>query len=368
MQNSDIGPSPDVVRVFDALRDHKILIITGPPATGKTRLLSEVSRWFVKSPGVGFESVDDVPFPQQDDSLQLPSPSRDNRKVFRMVFHPGTRYRHLLRELEPTPNVASQFQYSKGVLFQANEYARSENGTALLVIDEINRGPAVEVFGDAVVSIEADKRLDENDGITSESYPFLLAGDDGNRDDYYLSSHLYIVAAMNSADASVAPFDVAFLRRWAPVALLPDMGVASESLDLPLPGGQESEGTQLLRALVGAWDRVNYRISLLRGSEYRLGHGVLIPRSSLDHENAAIVAMFVRDRWKLVEQHVAELFFGEPRIEAAVFGWSGVDDEPGYRLEQGQVGTEVADVLVRPNLSEISVLVEALGVVSRDDR
>ena len=236
-QRVDIGPSAYAKEVFTALRRRKNVLITGPPGTGKTRLLSEVASWFIKAPGVGFNSEGAVPFPADDGSDWLPSPDRTDRKSFRVIFHPGTRYRHLLRGLEPVPNAAGSFRYSRGTLFDANEHAITPKGAALLVIDEINRGPSVEAFGDAIVSIEADKRLDETNQPGPQSYPTRLSSDEGELEDYYFSPHLYLLAAMNSADASVAPMDVAFLRRWEPFELLPNVAVAKNALGLTQGSG-----------------------------------------------------------------------------------------------------------------------------------
>ena len=340
------GPSPDAIRVFDALSRRKNVLITGPPGTGKSRLLSEVAKWFEQAPDAGFDSEGETPFPPEGDLRRLPSPNRTNRKSFRSIFHPGTRYRHLLRELEPVPNAAGSFQYSEGILYQANQHALQQNGASLLVIDEINRGPAVEIFGDSVVPIEADKRLDESDDRTDQSFPLMLPNDSGEKAEYYFSSHLYVLAAMNSADASVAPMDVAFLRRWEPFQLLPDVAVARDALGLT-QGSQPQEITvELLGAFVDAWQEVNDRISLLRGSEYQLGHAVVIPELGRDLSNGEKAAAFVKERWSLLEQHVGELFFGEPRRQVAALAGSA---EGTYECQEGYVGNELTMRIIRPN-------------------
>ena len=45
----------------------------------------------------------------------------------------------------------------------AAEYALQPDSAALVVIDEINRGPAVQVFGSAIVGIERSKRKGPTD-------------------------------------------------------------------------------------------------------------------------------------------------------------------------------------------------------------
>ena len=42
------------------------------------------------------------------------------------------------------------------------------------IIDEINRGPAIEAFGGSIVAIEPDKRLDDNNQETVNTQKFEI--------------------------------------------------------------------------------------------------------------------------------------------------------------------------------------------------
>lgn len=54
---------------------------------------------------------------------------------------------------------------------------------------------------------------------------------DGQMIEYAFSPNLYILAAMNQADASVAPLDVAFMRRWQSYKLTP-ISISSDVLPI----------------------------------------------------------------------------------------------------------------------------------------
>ena len=262
--------------------------------------------------------------------------------------------------MEPIPGAQGSFRYSRGSLYEANEHALRPDGTALLVIDEINRGPAVEAFGDAVVTLEADKRLEEDNQVSAQSFPVMLPDDDGSMVEYYFSAHLYLLAAMNSADASVAPMDVAFLRRWQPVELLPDVEVARNALGLNQANDSDESSKVLLRAFLDAWQHVNNRISLLRGIEYQLGHAAVMPEPGRDLSSDSLVVSFVSERWSQLEQHVRELFFGDPRAEVAVMGESA---DVGYRVEEQYLGSELGTRVVRPQPTTMDEWIDTLGAV-----
>src|SRR5207302_2917330 len=125
--------------------------------------------------------------------------------------------------------------------------------------------------------------------------------------------------AMNLADTSVEPLDVAFLRRWAPYRLKPLRlvvdGALGTSAPVPLVATPTS-AVDVLNALVAAWEAVNERIATARGPDFELGHGVLLANAGLPTTvNAALE--FASEPWKRIKAHVDEVFFGDLRGTAA---------------------------------------------------
>lgn len=275
--------SSHCIEVLSRLKSSRNVLISGPPGTGKSKLLNEVARAFeinVPAKGSAPQPVHDpkgkVPIPPPPPSIPtalisaMPGMGKSARKVFRTVFHQNSKHRDFLTGM--IPNVVRkpsepEFIIIRGTLYDASEHAKQSNGAALLVIDEINRGPAVQSFGGAIVAIESDKRLGSNGQPSALTQVFnLLDPPSGKLVEYALPEDLFIVAAMNQADASVEPLDVAFLRRWETYILEPEEEVLRKFLKLSFPGSGEAlpekptTREHVFEASVRAWAKVNRRI------------------------------------------------------------------------------------------------------------
>lgn len=311
----------DNVAILELLSKEKNVLLCGAPATGKTTLLNGVEELFNGSlqKQTIFAAEGDAAFPEVEETYDsaLAGFGCSCRKVFRTTFHQGTRYRDFVRGIIPEIGQSgASFKVSRGLLYEAAEYAKQQDHAALLIIDEINRGPAVAAFGDVISAFEADKRLgDDGKPIPGKTVTISILDDNAELTDFALPARLYILAAMNQADSSVEPMDTAFLRRWYSVELLPDYSVLSNYFGLrsePLkatPPQVPSSAEDVYALATLMLERINKKISIGRGLEYQLGHGVLMKaeKPPMDVNDAL---RYIASCWPSIQTHIEEVFFG----------------------------------------------------------
>src|SRR5438552_3928994 len=85
----------------------------------------------------------------------MPSPDRKERKVHTITFHQGTKYRDFVSGLIPiaAPGTTG-FRVTAGPLLRAAREALAANCSTLVEVDDVNRGPAVAIFGNPITAIE----------------------------------------------------------------------------------------------------------------------------------------------------------------------------------------------------------------------
>lgn len=349
------------------------VLVSGPPGTGKSTLLVEVAQAFETAFGLApaggppqLNPIGGIPIPPASGVVKdIPAPTRMDRKVFRTVFHQNSKYRDFVSGITPAVNKqagAPGFTIVKGTLYRASEHAKGANGAALLIIDEINRGPAVQVFGGAIVAIESDKRLASDGSKRLETQFFeMLDPKTGDVLEYALPHDLYILAAMNQADASVEPLDVAFLRRWEPLRLDPDEAALRTFYGLGARGANAlpdapANVSDALEASARAWVAVNAQIALGRGPEFQIGHGVLM--SDVKPQTLALPETLdtLCVGWAKVRAHVEEVFFGDTRgIAAALNALDGPAFNP-FKLTETTFADDLRFRLEGPtNLGEDNI-------------
>lgn len=198
----------------------KNLIVYGAPGTGKSHELEEEATTL---------------FPEEF-----------LRK--RVTFYPKYSYSQFIGTYKPTPiyKESEVMLYDASMVKETNHqyeplidykfelgpllemYCRAKqypNHNFLLIIEEINRANAANVFGDFFQLLDRETSGESTYSITvSKNLIDALKATikDFNETEIKLPSNLYIWATMNSGDQGVFPMDSAFKRRWTFKYLLLD--------------------------------------------------------------------------------------------------------------------------------------------------
>lgn len=363
----------DKIKILKLLSKKHNVLLLGAPGTGKSRIMNEVAAAFeeggqkLKEPTHIQGAPVPIPAVSMPDGYDLPIFEKANRKVFRTTFHQNSKYRDFLTGIVPCFGEEGGYEINKGILYRANEYAKQQDSAALLIIDELNRGPAIEVFGGSIVAIESDKRLGrDNEVLTTTQFFELLDPVSHQMEEYAFSPNLYILAAMNQADASVAPLDVAFLRRWQSYMLEPNYDVLyryynvnpTKEIALTCETAEDA-----YRVAFCALEKINKHISIGRGKEYQIGQGVFLSTTP-ENESREAALEFITEVWSIIYAHIQELFFGDSVSLAYII--NAASEESPYELEELVFAEEAKTVIKHQTISKENIYDVYLAIARQE--
>lgn len=283
--------------IFSSWGVGKNVLLYGPPATGKTRLISELfdslSNPTENTRGILLDPENaGKPFSRPPLEIEIPKPI----KVVWTTFHQSYGYEDFVLGLRPeiTENVTKLQPWAGVFLDAALELAdkNSHYESVVIFIDEINRGNAARIFGEFMTFLDFDYReggkialpiplrqLSFENGMSEE---IRRPGGEIVRipEGFTFPKHIYIVATMNSVDRAAVPIDSALARRFDRIEMSPDLDVLKTlwGLNVPIIPVPTEENLSLLGPLETAYlvlDRLNVFISSVLGPEFELGHGLL---------------------------------------------------------------------------------------------
>lgn len=238
----NIGDEMNVIRRYHSMDSHTVktdtlnfvlsnyhqLILSGPPATSKSYLLSELSKNY--------------------------------SKVVHIQFHPQYSYQQFIGGYFVE---GSNVVFKNGILYELAEEAKANtNKKYLLIIDEINRANTGQVFGETI------QALDRN-----ESVQIIM---DGQLVQFAIPRNLHIVGTMNTTDRSVGYLDYALKRRFLNIYCQSNPKLLIELTKV----------TDSNISLCDFLEKINLNLqTTVKNKEYVIGHGVFFETALKNKEN-----------------------------------------------------------------------------------
>jgi 5-methylcytosine-specific restriction protein B len=281
--------------IRDILDERKQIVFYGPPGTGKTFIARKLAA--------------DLVGPEQVKLVQ---------------FHPAYTYEDFFEGYRPLASNGGTigFELRPGPLRQLVSRAVEHRDQAFaLIIDEINRANLAKVFGELYFLLE----------YRDDAVELLYSAGD---EPFSLPPNIYLIGTMNTADRSIALVDAAIRRRFAFVALDPNVEPTRSLLERwSQQHGLPSVAAELL-------DELNRRID---DPDFRVGPSYFMRSTAADaFSEVHLERIWTTDLIPLLQ----EQFYGQWASVADRFSfWSvmkAVDRVPGVE-PTAELGADVSD-------------------------
>lgn len=299
--------------VLGALGKYKNVLLYGPPGTGKTQLLAELVATVASRGAGGGNPV--LQLGNQANPFSTAASSADEDEIPADVevewvtFHQSYSYEDFIVGRRPKPEGGGLvLEPHFGVLMTLAVKLQQANSpdAYLLIIDEINRANASQVFGEFITLLDPDYRETVSGAPNSKALKIRLPGisyqggesepivmlRDGEvhrlPEDWTFPEHIYVLATMNSVDKAALPLDSALTRRFHRIEMAPDLDLIGGKLGVSLndlaakareirnsvimPDSLTAEETSVLLL-----DRLNILIAADIGEDFELGHALIWP-------------------------------------------------------------------------------------------
>ncbi|GEO97299.1 AAA family ATPase [Kocuria turfanensis] len=361
-------------------------LLYGPPATGKTRLISELFDALNTPPesqrGIRFDP-EDTEFSRPEQEITIPQPI----KVVWTTFHQSYGYEDFVLGLRPEiTRDGTRLQPWAGVFLDAAlelSDPKSEYKSVVIFIDEINRGNAARIFGEFMTFLDFDYR---DGGTVPLPLPLRqLTYENGQSEKvcrpggntamipegFTFPKHVYIVSTMNSVDRAAVPIDSALARRFDRIEMRPALDVLAEhwNLDItaiPTPTEDNWESLGPFQTGYLILDRLNVVIASDLGPEFELGHGLLTPvLATKVNSDGVEEPVDAKDAWRSLAKTWDDVLF--PQLEDRYSGrpdqlmdllnvaTAPTDGEYAWKLRTSKSATVNARTLAPVRTSELHI-------------
>lgn len=317
---SELCQNPTILELFAAWKHKPSVLLYGPPGTGKTHLMNIL--WEALNGGdpiqcLSVNSADrSSPFYFEDLDLPFEGPIRTRW----LTFHQNYSYENFILTTKPVPHGATfnlkpyagsliDAALSIDPVIQAQNPGIGNSKTALIFIDELNRGNVSRIFGELITFMDFEYR----EGIGHSSIPVPLNNlnnisatrtekltlENGIEVDlpipWCFPKNVYILASMNSVDKAVAPLDSALSRRLHKINIFPSMKELASYLTIPNSEqllDMQATDTAAIATITAeevAWlllYRLNYELSTLMGKDFELGQSYLYSLKTRANDDA----------------------------------------------------------------------------------
>lgn len=183
--------NPLLQKIRELLESYGGVIFTGPPGTSKSYYAAKIG-----------EALAD----------------HDEKRIVFLQFHPSYQYEDFIQGIVPRGDGNGFELVDKPFLRMCRAAEADPRNQYVIVIDELSRADPGRVFGEALTYVERSKR----------GLPVQLAMDE---EKVRVPDNLVILATMNPLDRGVDDVDAAFERRFAKIAMEPDIKFVEEYLD-----------------------------------------------------------------------------------------------------------------------------------------
>lgn len=268
----EIAPIPEIdledprmKEIFEALQNHKQVILYGPPGTSKT--------YYAKGLALAL--------------------ANDQKNIEFVQFHPSYSYEDFVEGIFPKVDEKTGqviFKVEDKIFKKLCKEAREHpDKRYVLIIDEINRADLSKVFGEIFSALE----------YREETVKLLYS-----RESFTIPTNLYIIGTMNTLDKSTVDIDFALMRRFKFFEVRPDREILRKILN---KNGMDED---LIEKVVSVFEKIQ--------EFYPLGHAYFKDVKSKDdlkrlweHQLSFLLKEYFTDLRKDVYDKIREIFWNE---------------------------------------------------------